>query len=66
VNTHILEDHPGENTRTVDAGEGAEKLTPSTPSMKGSSLQPEHIDLLRPVPDIKSPLSESSEEETES
>ncbi len=63
VNTHKLEDHPGENTRTVDAGEGAEK---PTPSMKRSSLQPEHIDLLRPVPDIKSPLSESSEEETES
>jgi predicted PurR-regulated permease PerM len=66
VNTHKLEDHPGENTRTVDAGERAEKPTPSTPSMKGSSLKPEHIDLLRPVPDIKSPLSESSEEETES
>jgi len=61
TNSNKLEDHAGENVRTVDAGEGAEKLTPS---MKGSSLHPGHIDLLRPVPDTKRPLSESSDEET--
>ena len=62
VNTNKLEDHVGADGHSVDEGEGAGKLTPS---MKGSSLHPDHIDLLRPVPDTKRPLSQSGDEETQ-
>jgi len=49
------------NVHTVDTGEKAETVTSS---IRGSSLHPGHIDLLRPVPDTKTPISESSNEET--
>jgi predicted PurR-regulated permease PerM len=49
------------NVDAVHAGEKAETVATS---MKGSSLHPGHIDLLRPVPDTKTPISESVNEET--
>lgn len=62
LNTQKLEDHVGADGHSGEAGERVEKLTPS---MKGSSLHPDHIDLLRPVPDTKRPPSESGDEEAQ-
>jgi predicted PurR-regulated permease PerM len=49
------------NVHTVDMGEKAETVASS---MKGSSLHPGHIDLLRPVPDTKTPISDPANDET--
>jgi predicted PurR-regulated permease PerM len=47
------------HTQAVTAGEQNETLTPS---VKGTTIHKEHINLLRPVPDVEEPYSDTEEQ----